>query len=126
MENEFKFEVATSVRLTYKKNTRVFIVERSIQECPAGIQKHYIGRVHYSGKYGGINDKNLTSFNEVELEAIPEPSPKLQELITKRDALNLEKITLIKQQDFEKASAIRDEERKLNLEIELLQGQEEV
>jgi|TARA_B100000809_G_C14942329_1_gene460887 hypothetical protein len=46
------------------------IVERSYQECPGGIQLHYLCRPH-----GFMRDKNtMIRLNEIELIEMPEPA----------------------------------------------------
>ncbi len=56
----------------------LFITERSIQQCPGGIQRHYVCRLLGDGTFdltGGLGKIGGTaSFNEIELAPLP-PAP---------------------------------------------------
>lgn len=87
LDQFFKFAVGSFVRLagasTFKgdgprgwlradKEQRMQIIERTLQECPGGMQRHYACRV-FSAE-GHVVDR-IFSFNEIELvqsEAFPE------------------------------------------------------
>ena len=117
---ETKFKVGEAVRVKYEKGTKFFIHEVMTQQCPGGTQIHYTGRVFSTKKYAsGVDVKQLTRFNEVELEAIPEPLPGLKILQDKLLQVKTEKENCIKTQDFEKAVEFRNEEKKIKMQIEL-------
>lgn len=50
-----------------RSDQRWFIVERYSQECPGGVQKHYVCR---GVGFGSIVTKEYFKFNEIELVAI--------------------------------------------------------
>jgi hypothetical protein len=51
---------------SYSPEQRWFIVERHLQECPGGVQKHYTCR---GVSRGGSVTKDYFRFNEIELAA---------------------------------------------------------
>lgn len=88
MEIEFKFKIGQTVFHTAaatweaeeiaegdRKNwprgffseQRWFIIERMTQECPGGVQKHYVCRG--VSRSGGVT-KEFFKFNEIELEEV--------------------------------------------------------
>lgn len=84
----FKFKVGEVVALKHVDDHRLSIIERMYQECPGGVQRHYLGRVLIGCSdssvlsddkpakrwvYAVQSDKltNYERFNEIELVAIP-------------------------------------------------------
>lgn len=72
----FKFKIGENVTTVFYKETEKkeffgrrnvtgFIVERMLQECPGGIQRHYLCRL--SSSDGGDCGKDYVRFNEIEL-----------------------------------------------------------
>ena len=117
---EPKFTIGQTVRVKYQKRHHAFILDKIIEECCGGVQIHYIVRLFGKGKYGGIDQKQLTKFNEIELEAIPEQSLKEIEIQNKIKELQLAKEDAIRKQEWETATKFRDEERLLRQRLELL------
>ncbi len=81
LDQFFKFSIGSFVRpsiaeLSESNETEPFslsgsderftIVERRLQECPGGIQKHYVAR---AGSANGSTAANAVIFNEIELIA---------------------------------------------------------
>ena len=123
-----EFKIGQTVRLKAQKKAKVFIIEIQQQTCYANVgQVWYTGRIIWdSSRYGGGGsvDKTYSKFSQIELEACPEPSMKLQTLIEGLKRIKSKKEVLIKKQDFEKAANMRDEIRKLELEVECLAEKE--
>lgn len=51
----------------YFSEQRWFIIERHLQECPGGVQKHYTCR---GVSRGGVVTKDYFRFNEIELSTV--------------------------------------------------------
>jgi hypothetical protein len=120
------FKAGDSARVKYKPNVRVFIVEVQKQTCYAGVEQvWYTARQYGVGRSDGIAQK-YDRFSSIELEPIPDASPKLKELIKKFNAIKQKQENYIKKQDFEKAAELKTEKSNLKLEIEMLAEKEGV
>ena len=112
-----KFKVGETVQLIASPDISVFILETLEQTCYANVtQNWYNGRVVYSGSHRIIG--KIERFSEIELMEKKKPSEKLQKMIDDLKALREKNMKLIKKQDFEKAAALRDDERNLKYQIE--------
>lgn len=74
----FEFELGEFVRcvsdnpLGPDNKATYQVIERTTQECPAGIQTWYTCRGHHKRYEGRVLSTQLIKFNAIELEAIPE------------------------------------------------------
>lgn len=104
MNSDFQFALGETVyhrsMLTARfpaKSVPLFIVERIIQQCPGGVQRHYRCRI-LDSTWGFVE------FNEIELIAAKE-IPNSKELVG--SWLNIAKLAAFDLNDFKLASAIR-------------------
>lgn len=58
-----------------KGSLLLFVLERRLQECPGGVQRHYVCRMHKAGAFEVGVVADATVFNEVEVELAPLPVP---------------------------------------------------
>ena len=114
-----KFKVGETVQCVASPDIRVFILETNEQTCYAGVtQVWYTGRVVYSGLHRTIG--KMERFSQIELQPVAKASAKLKKLVTEMKDLKKIKEKFIRKQDFEQASAIRDDYKRLELEAEML------
>ena len=59
-------KIGTGRRLLGGEDVRLFVVGRKLEECPGGVQRHYVCRYHTSTGHFGTT---FTEFNEIELVA---------------------------------------------------------
>jgi len=117
---ETTFKVGQIVRSKVIPDVKIQIIETHIQVCYANcVQEWYTGRAFR--KIHGVTDVGkLEKFSLIELEAIPEPSKKITDLVKGLNDLRAKKTKFIKSQDFEKASALRTSELTMKDELENL------
>jgi protein-arginine kinase activator protein McsA len=118
-----EFKVDDVVRFKINPKFVLHIVEVTKQVCYADCKQiWYTGRVHFAvDKFGqGSVGAELKRFSAIEVEAIPAKTKEKVELEKKIENVKKEKEDLIKAQDFEKAASKREDERKLKMDLELL------
>ena len=114
-----KFKVGETVQLVASPDIRVFILEINEQTCYADVtQVWYTGRVIYLDVHRLVG--KMERFSQIELQPVAKASTKLKKLVAEMLGLKKIKETLIKKQDFEKAAAIRDDYRRVQMEAEML------
>jgi len=120
-----KFKVGQTVQMIASPHIRVFILETLQQTCYAGVsQNWYHGRVCYQDRFSVAG--KIEKFSEIELVEVPTASVKLKKLLSDWKALKAKKEGYIQNQDFEKAAALREEERTLQDKIRLCSEAENI
>ncbi|HUV84922.1 MAG TPA: UvrB/UvrC motif-containing protein [Methanosarcinales archaeon] len=118
-----KFKVGETVQLIASPDIRVFILETMQQTCYADcVQNWYSGRVVYSGLHRTVG--KIERFSEIELQLVAQASVELKTMVANLKELKAKKEAFIRSQDFEKASAMRDEYHELEMQVELLSDAE--
>ena len=113
-----KYSVGQTVQLVATPDISLFILEITEQTCYSQCaQNWYTGRIVYSGRHRVVG--KMERFSEIELQEKPKPSKNLVKMEKELEVMKKKKMTLIKDQDFEKAAAMRDEIREMSLKVEL-------
>jgi len=119
---EPKFKPMDVVKIKHVIGQKFSIHESLVQTCPGGTQIHYVGRIiikEFRGEGIGVSQIKMM---EHELEPLLTETEGLKHLRTRIEELKAQKLEYLKTQDFEKASECRDQEKRLQLEIDLLDG----
>lgn len=115
---DLTIKILKGLRDKYEEHHRVTFTDGAV-EAAAKLSDRYI-----SGRY--LPDKAIDLIDETgaraRLNALIAP-PQIKEWEDKVDSLKKQKETNIKSQDFEKAAALRDEERQARAKLEELSGQ---
>ena len=123
---ETTFKVDEIVRLKVSPKVKFHIVEVQTQICYANtLQEWYTGRIYTLDniRFGELTPHiKFERFNLIELEAIPD-SKEIRKLEIAVQKLQMKKQKFIKNQDFEKAAALKDQERLLKDQLSVAKGE---
>ena len=115
-----KFKVGDVIRLKYAPEVKIFILETLEQECYAKCKQNwYNGRPFSTNKFGSGWVGKIERYSEIELEGIPKMNSGIAKLVKELKKIRVEKESLIKSQDFEKAAALRPKEQALATELQV-------
>lgn len=103
--SEFKFNIGDTLTHVAGCGEKLFVVERTLQEFPGGIERHYFCRVISRVGLGG----NLVQFNETELKEVPKPDPAKEAA----DKIEDVKEWAVAMADFDFAAKLRDLKQQL-------------
>ena len=109
---EEAIEILKGIKDKYEAHHKVKITDEAI-ESAVKLSTRYIGDRYLPDKAIDLIDE---AASRVRLRSYPAPSD-LQELEDKKKSVEAEKLSAVNAQEFERAAALRDEERKLDKEI---------
>ena len=109
---EEAIEILKGIKDKYEAHHKVKITDEAI-ESAVKLSTRYIGDRYLPDKAIDLNDE---AASRVRLRSYTAPSD-LKELEEKKKSVEAEKLSAVNAQEFERAAALRDEERKLDKEI---------
>ena len=110
--NDETITILNNIKEKYEDHHRVIYTKESIEECVKMADRYISDRAMPDKAIDVLDEAGSTTNIEID---VPENIKKLEE---EKEKINIDKISVVKQQRYEEAAKLRDSERKVNEELE--------